>query len=146
MRKTIATLAVIADAASARGATADPASADDPHATSSLGPRLTLGHHDGTQGAAVISIGAGRAGGSPIERWVIERVAFYLDCSIRDVDPMVPLAETGIDSASAVGLCGDVEDHWRIDADPTLVFDYPTIAEIAGFIAEQLAETDRLAA
>ena len=106
----------------------------------------TLGHHNGAQNATVISIGARRAGGSGIERWVIERVAFYLDCSVRDIDPVMPLAETGIDSASAVGLCGDVEDHWQIDADPTLVFDYPTIAEIAGFIAEQLAETVRLAA
>ena len=74
-----------------------------------------------------------------IERWVIERVAFYLDCRVRDVDPTVPLAETGIDSASAIGLCGDVEDHWQIDADPTLVFDYPTISDIAAFIAGQLA-------
>jgi len=74
-----------------------------------------------------------------IERWVIERVAFYLDCGVRDIDPTVPLAETGIDSASAIGLCGDVEDHWQIDADPTLVFDYPTISDIAAFIAGQLA-------
>jgi acyl carrier protein len=73
-----------------------------------------------------------------IERWVIERVAFYLDCRAHDVDPTVPLAETGIDSASAIGLCGDVEDHWQIDADPTLVFDYPTISDIAAFIAGQL--------
>jgi acyl carrier protein len=74
-----------------------------------------------------------------IERWVIERVAFYLDCRVHDVDPTVPLAETGIDSASAIGLCGDVEDHWQIDADPTLVFDYPTISDIAAFITGQLA-------
>jgi acyl carrier protein len=74
-----------------------------------------------------------------IERWVIDRVAFYLQCAVDHVDPSVPLAETGIDSASAVGLCGDVEDHWQIDADPTLVFDYPTIAEITAFIAGKLA-------
>jgi acyl carrier protein len=74
-----------------------------------------------------------------IERWVIDRVAFYLECPAEDVDPAVPLAETGIDSASAVGLCGDVEDYWHIDADPTLVFDYPTIADIAAFIAESVA-------
>ena len=49
------------------------------------------------------------------------------------------MCETGIDSASAIGLCGDVEDHWQIDADPTLVFDYPTISDIAAFIAGQLA-------
>src|SRR5687768_16460012 len=73
-----------------------------------------------------------------IERWIIERVAFYLDCSVRDIDPTVPLCETGIDSASAIGLCGDVEAHWQIDADPTLPFDYPTISDIAAVIAGQL--------
>jgi acyl carrier protein len=73
-----------------------------------------------------------------IERWVIERVAFYLDCAVHEVDPAMPLAETGIDSASAVGLCGDVEDRFQIDADPTLVFDYPTIADITSFIAGKL--------
>ena len=81
-----------------------------------------------------------------IERWVVERVAFYLDCRVHDVDPNVPLAESGIDSASAVGLCGDVEDHWQIDADPTLVFDYPTIADIAAFIAGKLTPAEAAAA
>jgi acyl carrier protein len=81
----------------------------------------------------------------PIERWVIDRVAFYLECPVDDVDPAVPLAETGIDSASAVGLCGEVEDHWQIDADATLVFDYPTIADITAFIAEKVAYMKRAA-
>jgi acyl carrier protein len=74
-----------------------------------------------------------------IERWLIDRVAYYLECPVADVDPSVPLAETGIDSPSAVGLCGDVEDHFQIEADATLVFDYPTIPEIATFITEQIA-------
>ena len=80
-----------------------------------------------------------------IERWVIGRVAFYLDCHVRDIDPCVPLCETGIDSASAIGLCGDVEDHWQIDADPTLVFDYPTISDIAAFIVGELAPLEMAA-
>jgi hypothetical protein len=38
-----------------------------------------------------------------------------------------------------VSLCGDVEFEWDIDADPTLVFDYPTIDALAAFIADGLA-------
>lgn len=79
----------------------------------------------------------GRTG--PIERWLIERVAFYLERPAADVDPAVPLAEAGFDSVSAVSLCGDVEFHWEIEADPTLVFDYPTISALAGFISAELA-------
>jgi acyl carrier protein len=80
-----------------------------------------------------------------IETWLIGRVAFYLECDPDDIDPSVPLAETGIDSASSVGLCGDVEDYFQIDADPTLVFDYPTIAEITHFILGELAEGEQAA-
>jgi acyl carrier protein len=74
-----------------------------------------------------------------IERWLTERAAFYLERPADDVDPAVPLAEAGFDSVAAVSLCGDVESRWAIEADPTLVFDYPTIAAIAGFISAQLA-------
>ena len=80
-----------------------------------------------------------------IELWLVHRVAFYLECSADQIDSTVALAEAGIDSASAVGLCGDVEDYWQIDADPTLVFDYPTIADITGFILDQLVETEQAA-
>lgn len=69
-----------------------------------------------------------------IRRWLIERVAFYLERPVDDVDESVPLAESGMTSVSAVGLCGDVEDRFQINADPTMVFDYPTVAEIAAFI------------
>ncbi|MBP1161510.1 MULTISPECIES: acyl carrier protein [Rhodococcus] len=76
---------------------------------------------------------------APITRWLVERVAGYLDVPARDIDPTTPLAEIGIDSVSALSLCGDVEERWRIPADATLVFDYPTIAEIAGYLADELA-------
>jgi acyl carrier protein len=47
---------------------------------------------------------------------------------------MVPLAEMGVDSVHAVSLVGDVELHFDIDVDPTMIFDYPTLTAIAEFI------------
>ena len=69
-----------------------------------------------------------------IRRWLVERVASYLERPVDEVDETVPLAESGMSSVSAVGLCGDVEDRFQINADPTMVFDYPTVADIARFI------------
>ncbi len=69
-----------------------------------------------------------------IKRWLTERVAYYLERPVDDVDPSVPLAEAGFSSVSAVSLCGDVEDRFEINADPTMVFDYPTVDDIAVFI------------
>jgi acyl carrier protein len=40
----------------------------------------------------------------------------------------------------AVSLVGDVEAHFDIDVDPTMIFDYPTLAHIAEYIDEAVAE------
>jgi acyl carrier protein len=74
-----------------------------------------------------------------IEDWLVERVADYTERAARDVDPVVPLAELGLDSVSAVNLCGEIEDRWSLEVDPVLVFEYPTIADIAAYIATESA-------
>ncbi|MEU6582449.1 acyl carrier protein [Nocardia sp. NPDC046763] len=74
-----------------------------------------------------------------IIEWLVERVAGYLDQPEYSVDIRLPLAELGLDSVSAVSLCGEVEDEWDLELDATVVFDYPTIAELAGFIANEAA-------
>ena len=56
------------------------------------------------------------------------------------IDPMVPLAEMGVDSVLAISLVGDVELHFDIDVDLTMIFDYPTLAGLAEFISTALAE------
>lgn len=72
-----------------------------------------------------------------IQDWLVRRVADYTERAPHEVDPLVPLAELGLDSVSAVGLCGEIEERWSLEADPTLVFEYPTIADIAAYIAAE---------
>ncbi|MBJ8345781.1 acyl carrier protein [Antrihabitans sp. YC2-6] len=74
---------------------------------------------------------------APIIDWLIGRVAFYIEQPVRNVSPDIALAELGIESVSAVSLCGEIEDKWELELDPTVVFDYPTIAAMASFIAEE---------
>ncbi len=76
----------------------------------------------------------------PILRWLTAQLASYLDVPATAIDPMVPLAEMGVDSVHAVSLVGDVEAHFDIDVDPTMIFDYPTLAHIAEYIDEAVAE------
>lgn len=75
---------------------------------------------------------------NPVLSWLTSRVAWHLEVPTHTVDPTLPLAEMGVDSVRALGLVGDVEAHWDIDVDPTLVFDYPTLAHIADFIYEAI--------
>lgn len=76
----------------------------------------------------------------PILRWLTARLAASLGVSPTTLDPMVPLAEMGVDSVHAVSLVGEIEAHFDIDVDPTLIFDYPTLAHIAEFISTAAAE------
>ncbi|WP_039805381.1 acyl carrier protein [Nocardia araoensis] len=73
-----------------------------------------------------------------IRDWLVERVADHTDRAPHEVDPVVPLAELGLDSVSAVSLCGEIEERWSVEADPVLVFEYPTIADIAVYLAAEL--------
>ncbi|MGV9722246.1 acyl carrier protein [Nocardia beijingensis] len=72
-----------------------------------------------------------------IQDWLVRRVADYTERAPHEVDPLVPLAELGLDSVSAVGLCGEIEERWSHEVDPTLVFEYPTISDIAAYIAAE---------
>jgi acyl carrier protein len=81
-----------------------------------------------------------------IQDWLTGRVAFYLERSVAEIDPAVALAEFGIDSVSALALCGDVEDEWNLEVDATMVFDYPTVKDIALYLDAELAARVPLAA
>ncbi|MGK8524857.1 acyl carrier protein [Nocardia asteroides] len=74
-----------------------------------------------------------------VQSWLVERVADYTGRAPHEVDPVVPLAELGMDSVSAVNLCGEIEDRWSLRVDPVLVFEYPTITDIAAYLTAESA-------
>ena len=82
----------------------------------------------------------------PVVRWLTSRLAWHLEVPTHAIDPTAPLAELGVDSVRALSLVGDVEAHWDIDVDPTLVFDYPTITHIAEFISDAIKPRELVAA
>ncbi|MEV0028473.1 acyl carrier protein [Nocardia sp. NPDC050793] len=84
--------------------------------------------------------------GAVVVDWITARVADHLGRSPRDIDPTRPLAELGIDSVAAVSIHGDIEFEWDLDLDPTIVFDYPTILDLAVFITDEIADRPELAA
>ena len=82
----------------------------------------------------------------PILRWLTTQLASYLEVPATTIDVMVPLAEMGVDSVHAISLVGDVEMHFDIDVDPTMIFDYPTLAHIAEYISTSVSEQQAAAA
>jgi len=77
--------------------------------------------------------------------WLSNQLASYLEVPAATINPMVPLAEMGVDSVHAISLVGDVELHFDIDVDLTMIFDYPTLSRIAEFIGTAVAEQQQVA-
>jgi acyl carrier protein len=73
----------------------------------------------------------------PVElrAWLIDRVAEYLRLPADEIDPSRRLAEYGLDSVYALALCGDIEDYLDVRLDATVVWDYPSIDELGGYLA-----------
>lgn len=75
-----------------------------------------------------------------ILRWLTTQLASYLEVPPTTIDLMVPLAEMGVDSVHALSLVGEVEAHFDIDVDPTMIFDYPTLSHMAEYISTTVGE------
>lgn len=75
-----------------------------------------------------------------IERWLRERVSYYLETPVGEIDPGVSLAEYGLESVYAFALCGDIEEEWGVTVEPTLVWDVDTIAALTVHLAGLVAE------
>jgi hypothetical protein len=54
--------------------------------------------------------------------------------------PSLPLMEGGLDSLGAVELRSAAAAAFSVSLPPTLAFDYPTIPEMAAFIATKLPQ------
>jgi acyl carrier protein len=72
---------------------------------------------------------------SAIERWLLAKVAEELLVEPSRIDPTVELSKLGLDSAQAVVLSGDLSRFVGIKLAATLVWDYPTIGELAAHVA-----------
>ncbi len=73
-----------------------------------------------------------------LAQWLTERAAFYLEIPAEQIAPDVKLVEYGLESVYALALCGDVEDEFDIELEPTLAWDYPTIEKLSGLLLERL--------
>jgi acyl carrier protein len=72
---------------------------------------------------------------SAIREWCVKYLARTLDLPDGAMDPDVNFARLGLDSANSVYLIVELEEWLGIELTPDLVFEYPTIAELARYLA-----------
>lgn len=77
-------------------------------------------------------------GEEQIRSWIVHRLARMLDVKPEAIGIDDPLAEYGLDSVEAIALSGELSDHLGRRWPPTLVWDYPTIAELSSHLAAQM--------
>ena len=79
-----------------------------------------------------------------IRDWCVQYLARTLDLPQETVDPDVKFARLGLDSANSVYLIVELEDWLGLELTPDLVFEHPTIGELARHLAERIAGQTRL--
>ena len=72
-----------------------------------------------------------------IQAWIVSYMAQLLDIDPDEVNVKIPFDQYGLDSSTAVGMTGDLEDWLERKIDPTLLYDYPTIEALAQHLVEE---------
>jgi acyl carrier protein len=70
-----------------------------------------------------------------IRDWCADYLATLLDVPAARIDPEAKLARLGMDSARTVSFVLALEDWLRMEIDPELAFEYPTISQLAKFLS-----------
>ena len=78
-----------------------------------------------------------RRSAAEIEEWMVTYIAQELGVPPDQIDVTVPFEHFALDSATAIGMTGDLESWANCRIDPTVVYDYPTIQDLAGYLAEE---------
>ncbi|WP_017293948.1 hybrid fatty acyl-AMP ligase/type I polyketide synthase [Geminocystis herdmanii] len=74
---------------------------------------------------------------SNIQGWLKENIAQRIGVKASQVDTYQPFINYGLDSLQAVRLTGELEDWLDCRLSPTLIYDYPNIAELSYYLAEE---------
>lgn len=72
-----------------------------------------------------------------IEDWIVAYLANLLETDPEDIEVIVPFDSYGLDSSAAIAMTGDLEDWLRVEIDPTLFYEYPTVSALADHLAAQ---------
>jgi acyl carrier protein len=73
---------------------------------------------------------------SNISDWLVSYLADLLETSPDQIDVKTTFARYGLDSSAAVVLTGDLGGWLGQELEPTILYDYPTIAELSAHLVQ----------
>jgi acyl carrier protein len=71
-----------------------------------------------------------------IEDWLVDRLAKMVRVAHDDIDVREPFANYGLGSYQGVELAGEIADWLGREVPETLVWDYPTIEDVAHHLSQ----------
>ncbi|MEM7125458.1 MAG: SDR family NAD(P)-dependent oxidoreductase [Chloroflexota bacterium] len=71
-----------------------------------------------------------------ITSYLQRQIAGILDTPDADISPDIPFYEIGLESINLLELTKDLETRYGLTLYPTLLFEYTTIAELAGYLSQ----------
>jgi acyl carrier protein len=75
-----------------------------------------------------------------IRDWCTEHLSRTLDLPAQAIDTQTTFARMGLDSANSVFLIVELEDWLGLELTPDLLFEYPTICELARHLAARIGQ------
>ncbi|NBD17589.1 MAG: AMP-binding protein, partial [Cyanobacteria bacterium] len=72
-----------------------------------------------------------------IQSWLVAKLAEKLHCSPQEIDLHAEFASYGLDSVAMVSLSGELENWLGERLDPTLAYNYPTIASLSDYLTQR---------
>jgi acyl carrier protein len=78
-----------------------------------------------------------------IRRWLIANIASVVNMDPAQIDVGQTFDNYGMDSLQAVSLSGDLENWLNREISPTVVWDYPTVEQLARHLSENYANGNR---
>ncbi|MBD2364810.1 acyl carrier protein [Anabaena minutissima FACHB-250] len=79
-----------------------------------------------------------------IQDWLVSYMADMLEIATNEVDIRMLFDEYGLDSSMTIGMIGDLETWLGCNLDPTLVYDYSTIEDLAKHLGSNLISDNLL--
>lgn len=77
-----------------------------------------------------------------LRRWLTGQIAAHLGQPVEKLAGDVELASYGLDSVYALAIVAQIEDHFDIVLEPTIMWDNPSIDTLLAAITAELAATD----
>lgn len=77
-----------------------------------------------------------------IRSWLITNIASVVNMDPAQIDIQQTFDNYGLDSLQAVSLSGDLENWLNREISPTVVWDYPTVEQLARHLSQNCVNGD----